>query len=405
MNPTSEAPAAASPDAGYDQFLRLPRIALGLGWLAFQIYIIFFPQAPLFQRPLHLTLALAVLLLTNPLAGSRLKPTINRAVDLVLLLAVVAVLLYYMLSAVRLTERIEGIDEILPIDIGFGILLVILLLEGVRRAVGWSLLSVLLLFLAYGLGGNMFPGWLRFGGFEVAEGIEILTMTVNGVLGITTATSLQFVFYFVLFGAVYSAIGGGRLFIDIGLKAAGGRRGGAAKAAVISSSLMGSISGSAVANVATTGVFTIPLMRRAGYSASMAGAVEAVASTGGQLMPPIMGVAAFVVAEMLQVNYARVALAGLIPVLAFYTAVFLFVDLSARRRETRVVETKDTENCPPWRPPRAASLLPASGGKHGAASGGSSIPLTAPFVKRRRWRFPSRLSASSSPSRSNRTWP
>ncbi len=204
----------------------------------------------------------------------------------------------------------------MPVDVGFGVLLILLLLEGVRRTVGWSLLSVLLLFSAYGLAGNVMPGWLRFGGFEVTEGIEILTMTVNGVLGITTATSLQFVFYFVLFGAVYSAIGGGRLFIDIGLKAAGRHKGGAAKAAVISSSLMGSISGSAVANVATTGVFTIPLMRRAGYSAPMAGAVEAIASTGGQLMPPIMGVAAFVVAEMLQVNYARVALAGLIPALA-----------------------------------------------------------------------------------------
>ena len=340
------------------EFLQPLRIGLGLSWLGFQIYIIFFPQAPLFQRPLHLTLALALVLLTKPLAardvpsliGSKVGSGITRGLDVLLLVGVGAVMGYYVLSATRLTERIEGIDEVLPVDVAFGVLLLILLLEGVRRAVGWSLLSVLLLFLAYGLAGNSFPGWLRFGGFDVPEGIEILTMTVNGVLGITTATSLQFVFYFVLFGAVYSAIGGGRLFIDIGLKAAGRHMGGAAKAAAISSSLMGSISGSAVANVATTGVFTIPLMRRAGYSAPMAGAVEAIASTGGQLMPPIMGVAAFVVAEMLQVNYRRIALAGLIPALAFYLAVFLYVDLQARRRGADEAPCREAESHAPIGP-------------------------------------------------------
>ncbi len=354
-------PSEASPEPvdapDKDLFFRPVRIALGLGWLGFQIYIIFFPQAPLFQRPLHLTLALALLLLTKPLTEARLNPKIVRALDLFLLLGVGAVLVYYMVSAARLTERIEGIDKVLPVDIAFGLLLIVLLLEGVRRAVGWSLLSVLLVFLAYGLTGNVFPGWLRFGGFDVTDGIEILTMTVNGVLGITTATSLQFVFYFVLFGAVYSAIGGGRLFIDIGLKVAGGHKGGGAKAAVVASSLMGSISGSAVANVATTGVFTIPLMKRAGYPAPLAGAVEAIASTGGQLMPPIMGVAAFVVAEMLQVNYARVALAGLIPALAFYAAVFLFIDLTARRGGAGELQSDSVDDSAPIRP-RLYLLIP-----------------------------------------------
>ena len=339
------------------QAIRILRALIGVTWLVFQIYIIFYPQAPLLQRPLHLALALGLLLLWTPLSGSRLGIVGARVIDGLLLAGVAGTVIYYLLSASRLTERIEGIDEILSVDVGCGLLLIFLLLEGVRRAVGWSLLSVLIFFLIYGMTGNSFPGWLRFGGFDLNEGIEILTMTVNGVLGITTSTSLQFVFYFVMFGAVYSAIGGGQLFIDIGLKLAGRHKGGSAKAAVIASSLMGSISGSAVANVATTGVFTIPLMKRSGYSAPLAGAIEAIASTGGQLMPPIMGVAAFVVAEMLQVGYVDVALAGLIPALAFYLAVFLFVDLAARKSGTGVLSSEQLEShAGIW--PRLYLLLP-----------------------------------------------
>ena len=332
------------------------RALLGAAWLVFQVYIVFYPQAPLLQRPLHLTLALGLLLLWKPLDPGRIGSVLAPAIDLLLLAGVAGTVGYYLLSASRLTERIEGIDEIFPVDVAWGILLILLLLEGVRRAVGWSLLSVLIAFLIYGTAGSSFPGWLRFGGFELTEGIEILTMTVNGVLGITTSTSLQFVFYFVMFGAVYSAIGGGQLFIDIGLKLAGQHKGGSAKAAVIASSMMGSISGSAVANVATTGVFTIPLMKRSGYSASLAGAIEAISSTGGQLMPPIMGVAAFVVAEMLQVDYVEVALAGLIPALAFYFAVFLFVDLAARKSGIGVLSPDQLESSPIW--PRLYLLLP-----------------------------------------------
>ena len=326
------------------------KTALSFAWLSFQVYIAFFPQAPLLQRPIHLTFAIAVLLLAKPLPRIRQYGQAAIFVDLSLLASVTAVLIYYLSEVRRLTERIEGIDEVLPIDIFFSCLLLGLLLEGVRRTVGWSLLSVLFLFLLYGFAGSIFPGWLRFSGFTLHEGVEILSMTVNGILGITTATSLQFVFYFVLFGAVYSAIGGGQLFIDIGLMIAGRHKGAGAKAAVVASSLMGSISGSAVANVATTGVFTVPLMRKSGYSASMAGAIEAIASTGGQLMPPIMGVAAFVIAEMLQVSYSRIALAGLIPALAFYIAIFVFVDLLARRDNALLAPSEALEKRRPIAP-------------------------------------------------------
>ena len=309
------------------------RLGLGFLWIVFQIYIIFRPQAPQVERPLHLALATTLLFLWFPLNARRLG-RFSGVLHVVIVGAALSAGAYYLLSARRLTERMEGVDPVLPVDIFFGALVVLLLLEGVRRVVGWSLLGVLIASLAYGMLGQWTPGWLRFSGFGLEEAVEILSMSLNGILGITTATSVQFVFYFILFGAVYAAIGGGQLFIDVGLKIAGTRAGGSAKAAVVSSSLMGSITGSAVANVAGTGVFTIPLMRRAGYSREMAGAIEAVASTGGQLMPPVMGVAAFVMAEMLQVDYGRIALAGLIPATAFYVAIFLSVDLRARKSGT-----------------------------------------------------------------------
>ena len=310
--------------------MRMVTLAIGALWLAFQMWIVFYPQAPLVERPLHLLLALALVLLFNPLSKTGAPGRRNRLTDALLLAGTLAVFAYYALSSTRLTERMETIDPVLAVDVAAFALIMALLFEGVRRTVGWPLLGVLLVFFAYAFIGKMLPGAFGFRGFTIDEVVEIMTMTTNGVLGITTATSLQFVFYFVLFGAVYSGIGGGQLFIDLALKVAGRFAGGAAKAAVVSSSLMGSISGSAVANVATTGVFTIPLMRKTGYGPAHAGAVEAIASTGGQLMPPIMGIAAFVMAEMLQISYARIAAAGLIPALAFYTAIFIYIDLRAR---------------------------------------------------------------------------
>ena len=333
-----ESPASA-PNATKHAALNAPQLAsflrlgLGLLWIVFQIYIIFRPQAPLVERPLHLALAATLLFLWFPLSAKRLGRATG-VLDVVIIGATLSAGAYYLLSARRLTERMEGVDPVLAVDMFFGSLVVLLLLEGVRRVVGWSLLGVLIAFLVYGLVGQWTPGWLRFSGFGLEEAVEILSMSLNGILGITTATSVQFVFYFILFGAVYAAIGGGQFFIDVGLRIAGTHAGGSAKAAVVSSSLMGSITGSAVANVAGTGVFTIPLMRRAGYSREMAGAIEAVASTGGQLMPPVMGVAAFVMAEMLQVDYGRIALAGLIPATAFYVAIFLSVDLRSRKSGT-----------------------------------------------------------------------
>ncbi len=330
-------------------FVPALRVGLGAVWIAFQVYILFSPQAPLVERPMHLALAATLLILWIPLKGKR-GGLFPRVADAALVVSAMGMGAYYVVSSARLTERMEGVDPVLPVDMLFGLLCLAVLFEGVRRAVGWQLLGVLIGFLAYGFLGPWMPGWLQFSGFRLDEAIEILTLSLNGILGITTGTSVQFVFYFILFGAVYGSIGGGRLIIDIGLRLTGVHSGGSAKAAVVASSLMGSITGSAVANVAGTGVFTIPLMRRAGYSADMAGAMEAIASTGGQLMPPIMGVAAFVMAEMIQVDYGRIALAGLLPALAFYAALFLSVDLRSRKTGIGTLSEGELEAQPPIMP-------------------------------------------------------
>lgn len=373
--------------------VRIAIIVLGLAWLVFQLAHVFRPRDALLARPVHLVFALALVFLTLPLKSPRLGVFASRALDIALLAGVLATGAYYLVSAGRLASRIELVDPIYMSDLLFGVLLVLLILEGVRRAVGWSLLGLLLCVLLYAAGGAWFPGWLRFRGFDLEETVEMLTMTTNGLLGITTETSLQFVFYFIAFGAVYAAVGGGRLFIDIGLSVSGRHSGGAAKAAVVSSSLMGTVSGSAVANVVSVGVFTIPLMRRAGYSAEAAAGIEAISSTGGQLMPPVMGVAAFVLAEMLQIDYGRVALAGLIPALSFYFALFIVVDLLARKTGIGALPSGAIEQHPPILP-RIHLLLPPLVLVGGLAAGYSATLsvlvaigacVLACYLRRRSW--------------------
>ena len=303
------------------------RTVTALLWLLFQLHIVLYPLHPMIQGPVHVFLAVIVGVLFQPL-GDRAW---QRLLDWLLVLGAASCALYYVLDSARLIERMENVDPVFFHDMLFGTIAVLLVLEVTRRVIGWSLLGVILAFLAYGFLGPWFPGWLKFQGFDPRLYIEILAMTSHGLMGITTETSVTFVYYFIAFGAVYSATGGGQLFIDLALMAVGRQKGGAAKSAVISSALFGTISGSAVANVVSTGVFTIPLMKKTGYSPEYAGAHEAIASTGGQLMPPIMGIAAFVMAELLQLPYVRIAMAGLIPALAYYFALFMIVDLRARR--------------------------------------------------------------------------
>lgn len=367
--------------------------AIGLALIAFQVWLLFEAQQPLLERPVHLTAALVLLFLYKPLTTEKLPRWLRIAIDVALIGASVAVLGYYLTGFERLTTRMENVSPVFTSDIVFGALLVFLLLEGSRRAVGWVLVWVLLAFIAYAFWGNVLPGWLQFRGFGIEAATEIMTMTTAGVLGITTSTSVSFIFYFILFGAFYAAVGGGQLFIDLAIRAAGRATGGTAKAAIIGSSLMGSISGSAVANVVSTGVFTIPLMKKTGVPAHRAAGIEAIASTGGQLMPPIMGVAAFIMAELLGMPYAQVALAGLIPAVAFYLALMLVVDLSARREGVRAMTADEVAETPAILPrlhliipPMVLIGLLVSGYSASYSAVIASLScFVVPFVRRNTW--------------------
>ena len=318
-------------------------IAVGLFYLAFLFKQFFDANPPILAAPIHVYTALALVFIYIPLAPRNVKfrwPCL--ALDLVMITISLGIAYYYAADTMRIQSRIEGIDEIMFGDKFAFIAGCLMMLEGVRRTTGWSLVIVILAFVLYGFFGNWVPTWLGFNGFSLDEMTEIVSLGTNGIFGVTASTSINFLFYFIFFGAVFAATGGGQIFIDLAMFFAGRLKGGSRKSAVIASSLFGTISGSAVANVTTTGVFTIPLMRKTGYSADEAAATEALASTGGQLMPPIMGVAAFVMAEMMGVPYSRIALAGIIPALGFYFALFMIIDLEARKNNREVMTTEET---------------------------------------------------------------
>jgi TRAP transporter 4TM/12TM fusion protein len=219
-----------------------------------------------------------------------------------------------------------------------GIIVVILVMEGLRRTAGMTLFLVVLTFIIYALVADLVPGELEGRPISLEVLFNYLALDTNSVLGIPMKVGSTIVIMFILMGQLLFAAGGGDFFTDLASASMGRRRGGAAKIAVIASALFGSISGTAVSNVASTGVITIPMMRRSGYSATQSGAIEAVASTGGQLMPPIMGAAAFLIAEFLEIDYVDVIIAAIIPALLYYFAVFIQVDLLAAREKIAVVE-------------------------------------------------------------------
>ena len=213
-----------------------------------------------------------------------------------------------------------------------GGIVVLLVIEGLRRSAGWSLFIVLMCFLAYALFGHLVPG--QFAGRSLPPDgfFAFLAIDNTAMLGVPMTVITTVVIIFVFFGQVLLRAGGSDFFTDIAAALMGRTRGGSAKIAVIASGFFGSISGSAVSNVVSTGVITIPLMRRSGYSAPVAAAIEAVASTGGQIMPPIMGAAAFLMVELLGTTYQAVVVAAIIPSVLYFTSVFVQADLEAGKR-------------------------------------------------------------------------
>jgi TRAP transporter 4TM/12TM fusion protein len=301
--------------------LRRVALVIAVAMSLYHMYVAAFgpPEAVIF-RGTHLLFALTLVFLLYPLAP-RGAP-LWRLVDAAVLVAGWGFVLHIFLNYQYFTNRIIYIDELTLADKVYAVLAVLVVLEGTRRVIGWALPATAIAFLVYAA---------AFTQVKIPVLMEQLYLSTEGIFGSTLGVSASYVMLFVLFGAFMERSGTGQLFMDFAMSLTGHTAGGPGKVAVVSSSLFGTVSGSAVANVMVDGPITIPLMKRTGFRPPFAAAVEAVASTGGQLMPPIMGAAAFVMAEFLAVPYAQVALWALIPALLYYVAVFFAVHFEAKR--------------------------------------------------------------------------
>ncbi|MGE4284582.1 MAG: TRAP transporter permease [Clostridia bacterium] len=339
--------------------LRIAVIAiLSLIFLIFQVYIgAVRPLNALISSPVHICLALAVTIFYKPLAD-KYKNKWLWIIDGAFLAGLSVTVYYFIAHLDRLMYRIMMVDKMLPIDLFCAFFMLVVIMELVRRTMGMNLFIFIVLFIAYAFLGQHLSGPLRYSGMTWQQFGEMLLLSVDGILGTPLQTSVNSLFYFLVFGAFFSNCGGGQVLIDLGMKLSDKTVGGPAKAAVVSSSLMGMVSGSAVANVSTTGVLTIPLMKKAGYTPEQAGAVEAIASTGGQIMPPIMGIGAFIMAEMIGVSYAKISMSALIPALAYYGAVFLLVHFLAKKSKLENIGKADIKYVSSPIIPRLYQLIP-----------------------------------------------
>ncbi|HCL78798.1 MAG TPA: C4-dicarboxylate ABC transporter permease [Synergistaceae bacterium] len=294
----------------------------------FQLYTAAFGVYPAqIQRGTHLAFALALVFLLYPATAKGSRSSMN-PVDVVLA-ALGAIAGAYLVANYHSIVLRGGLPT--TMDLIVAGVTVLLVLEGARRVIGSPISIIAIVFILYAYLGPYIPGMFGHRGFTTRRILNHLYMTTEGIFGLPLGVSATFVYLFILFGAFLHKSGLGKFFIDLALAATGHTVGGPAKVAVLASGLFGTISGSSVANVVTTGTFTIPLMKSIGYPAHFAGAVEAAASTGGQLMPPIMGAAAFVMSEFIGVPYATIAIAAALPAVLYYLAVGLMVHMEALR--------------------------------------------------------------------------
>jgi len=306
--------------------------AIAIIYSLFQLYTAGFGVFDaMIQRAVHLAFALVLVYLLYPTRKSWSREKLH-VVDAVLAVIAGAMPLYIVVFYRELVTR-GGL--VTTTDFVVGLLAILLILEAVRRVVGIPMVTVACLFLAYALLGPHIPGQLAHRGVSLQALVQHQFFTTEGIFGIPLGVSATFIFLFILFGAFLEKTGLGQLFIDLSNAIAGWAAGGPAKVAVLSSALEGTVSGSSVANTAGSGSFTIPMMKKLGYRPEFAGAVEATASTGGQLMPPIMGAAAFLMSEFVGVPYVRIVQAAIIPSLLYYFGVWTQVHFEAKKSGLR----------------------------------------------------------------------
>ncbi|MDY3986157.1 TRAP transporter permease [Dysosmobacter sp.] len=305
--------------------LKRLELTLCICFVLFQMYTAFFGAiSGIAQKSIHLTFVIAILFIG--LYNNDHKHKTLQVLDLVLMVIGCVVTIYITTLSKQLA--IDNTTHTVAMSV-FGVLLIAILLVATWRKVGPVLAIVVAFFVFYAFFGKMFPLIFRHGGMKFTRFIHLICYTSEGIFGSPLNSAATFICVFIILGALFAVTGVGDYITELASSVFGVFRGGPAKVAVVASALFGSISGSACANVIGTGTFTIPLMKRIGYDGEFAGAVEATASTGGQIMPPIMGAAAFLVAEILGVRYWDVVKAAIIPAILFYVALLIAVDLYA----------------------------------------------------------------------------
>lgn len=308
---------------------------LAIGLSLFHLYTGGFGLlTPMIQRSVHLYIVLILVFLLYPLT----KHKWGRMFDYIAIALSVASAIYIFTTYESLLQRIGDTSAA---DVFFGVATVILVLEATRRVTGWILAAIGAVFIFYSYFGAFFPGIFASSNMSTNRFISLVFLSSEGLWGSTLAIAATFIALFVIFGAFLNATGAGKVFIDLAYFFGGRYRGGPAKVAVVSSALMGTVSGSPVANVSSTGQFTIPLMKKIGYKPQVAGSIEAVASTGGSIMPPIMGAGAFVMAEMTGITYGEIIIAAAIPAILYYLSVYFYVDLEAAKNNLKGLSKTD----------------------------------------------------------------
>lgn len=284
------------------------------------------------QRSVHLNLILAIVFLWYP-ASKKYSPKKRPSVlDYVCSISSLFILFWTLFNTDRFLSRMVFVSEVDPIDIFCGIILVVLSVEAGRRTMGWVLVILSGIFIAYGLLGQHLPSLVSHSGFNLDEFVDLMYLSQRGLFSSLMGLSATILFCFIAFGTFLQATKTDKHYMDLSLALAGNKAGGPAKVAVLSSAAMGSISGSTMSNVVTTGTLTIPMMKKTGYKSHEAGAIETVSSAAGQIIPPVMGTGAFLIAAIIGVEYIDIVKVSIIPALIFVISIWFFVDFTAKRR-------------------------------------------------------------------------
>ena len=303
-------------------------VILSVGFVLFQLYATLSGKITAqILRASHLAFVQALAFLLFP-ATKRLPRNTLPWYDILLAAIGATCWLYIVINFQHLVRRTGAYT---PLDITVGAIGILVLIESCRRIVGLPILIIACSFIFYAFIGPYLPGFFNHRGYSFQRVVSHLFFNTEGIMGTPIGACSTFIFLFILFGALLESTGIGQFFIDVCNAIAGGASGGPAKVAVLSSALLGTVSGSSVSNTVGSGSFTIPMMKKLGYKGEFAGAVEAAASTGGQLMPPIMGAAAFLMAESLGLPYIKIVKAAIIPAILYFTGIFITVHLEAKK--------------------------------------------------------------------------